>query len=347
MWGLRLALDATYSADRNPTGVGVYSREILQGLAQAHPEVRWLWCYRAHRLLPSLRRRLPRGCARRPLSESWVPRADLFHGLNQRLPEAGLQHAVATFHDLFVLTGDYSTREFRERFARQARQAAERADLLIAVSQFTATQLSDVLGVPPGRIRVVHHGVQTRSLEGQVEREPLVLCAGAIQRRKNTRRLVEAFEAMPREWRLVLVGAPGYAAEETFERIAASPRRDSISVTGYVDARTLETLYRKASIFAFPSLDEGFGMPVLDAMAYGVPVLTSNRSALPEVVGDAALLVDPHSVEEIAGGLDQLARDPALRASLIARGEAQMRRFRWEDAAERTWQVYQELLGGT
>jgi glycosyltransferase involved in cell wall biosynthesis len=344
MWALRLALDATYSADRNPTGVGVYSREILHGLAHAHPEARWLWCYRPHRLLRSLRHKLPPGCARRPLGESYVPRSDLFHGLNQRLPDTRLGRAVATFHDLFVLTGDYSTPEFRERFARQAKQAAQRADLLIAVSEFTASQLRDVLGAPTPGIRVIHHGVRVPSIEGHIEREPMVLCTGAIQRRKNTVRLIEAFEAMPLDWRLVLAGSLGYGAEEALERIASSPRRESITLTGYVDAQTLHSLYRRASIFAFPSLDEGFGMPVLDAMSYQVPVLTSNRSALPEVAGDAALLVDPYSVEEIASGLTRLAEDPALRESLASRGSTRVTQFRWEDAVERTWQVYKELL---
>src|SRR5262245_49740187 len=99
MWGLRLALDATYSVDKNPTGVGVYSREILRGLAKAHPDVRWLWCYRAHRLIDSFRDSLPSGCSRRPLGERYTPSAELFHGLNQRLPDARMRRAVATFHD--------------------------------------------------------------------------------------------------------------------------------------------------------------------------------------------------------------------------------------------------------
>ena len=140
-------------------------------------------------------------------------------------------------------------------------------------------------------------------------------------------------------------GACGYGAEEILERIEHSPRRASINVHGYVTDRQLGELYAKASIFAFPSLDEGFGMPVLDAMASGVPVLSSTRSALPEVCGDAALLVDPADNDAIAEGLTQLASDSALREELRVRGLIRAREFTWAKAAAQTWEVYRELLG--
>ena len=124
-------------------------------------------------------------------------------------------------------------------------------------------------------------------------RENVILNVGAIQKRKNIARLVAAFETVAPEWRLVLAGSDGYGAEEIRARIAASPARERIAVLGYVTPEELAGWYARASVFAFPSLDEGFGMPVLEAMAAGVPVVTSNRSALPEVAGDAALLVDP------------------------------------------------------
>ena len=345
MWGLRLALDATYSVDSSPTGVGVYSQEILRGLADRHPEVQWLWCYRAHRFLPSFRQRIPQGCSRRLFGERYTPPAELLHGLNQRLPAARVPKAVSTFHDLFVLTGEYSTPEFCARFAQQAHDAAQRADLVIAVSEFTASQVCNLLHVERGRIRVVHHGVRMPATPPSADREPLVLSVGALQRRKNTLRLVEAFERMPRDWTLVLAGSSGgYAAEEILARIAASPRRPSIHIAGYVDLATLRSLYQRASIFAFPSLDEGFGMPVLDAMAHGVPVLTSNRSALPEVAGEAALLVDPFETDAIADGLIRLAEQPELRRSLADRGNLRARQFSWTRAVEQTWEVYRELL---
>jgi glycosyltransferase involved in cell wall biosynthesis len=189
---LRFALDATYSVGRALSGVGVYSNEILRGLAAAHPEQRFAFCYRPHRYFRSFQSSLPPNASRFLLHDTWrVPvRADLFHGLNQRLPERRLRRAVTTFHDLFVMTGEYSTPEFRERFTKLAREAASRSDLILTVSQFTADQVSGLLGVERSRIRVVHHGVRTRP-GTRTPRENIVLHVGAIQHRKNIARLVD------------------------------------------------------------------------------------------------------------------------------------------------------------
>jgi glycosyltransferase involved in cell wall biosynthesis len=337
-----IALDATYSLGRNPSGVAVYSREILQGLARAHPEQRFLWYYRPHRVLRSLRDPLPRNAKRRILRRA--PRAALFHALNQRVDASWAgPRTVTTFHDLFVMTADYSSAEFRTRFSEQARQAAERSDLIVAVSRFTAGQVEDLLGVERSRIRVIPHGARA-PLHIVPAREDLVLMVGAVQKRKNVARLVKAFERMPAGWKLALAGsAEGYGAVEELRAAEESPRRRDIEVLGYVPAAALEDLYSRARIFAFPSLDEGFGMPVLDAMARGVPVVSSRRSAIPEVAGDAALLVDPEDVEELGAALNRLAGDEALRQDLARKGRDRAAEFTWEAAVERTWSVYQEL----
>src|ERR1035441_1227740 len=158
---LHIALDATYSVGDTLSGVGLYSREILIGLAAAHPEVRFDFCYRPHRYLGARRATLPPNARRRVLAEPLGPRgADLFHGLNQRLPGIPIRRALATFHDLFVMTGEYSTPEFRARFTAQARDAAERADAVIAVSEFTRSQAISLLGVDAARVHVVHHGTR-------------------------------------------------------------------------------------------------------------------------------------------------------------------------------------------
>lgn len=342
---MKIALDATYSLDRNLSGVGIYSREILHGLAAAHPEAKYLFCYRPHRYLRSYSETLPRNTSRRLLWKDWPSSADLFHGLNQRIDSARHQRTVATFHDLFVLTGDYSTPEFRQRFAAQARQAAERSDLIIAVSRFTATQAEQLLKVEPGRIRVIRHGVRRPSqFDLRLQREPMILFVGAVQRRKNIARLVSAFEQLPPGWKLTLAGSFGFGAGEIIEQIKQSPRQGDIDVLGYVSDTSLETLYARASVFAFPSLDEGFGMPVLDAMARGVPVLTSNVSAMPEVAGDAAILADPYDVAAIRAGLQQLIEKPDLRTELARKGRERSKQFGWEKAVQETWTVYQELI---
>jgi glycosyltransferase involved in cell wall biosynthesis len=338
-----IALDATYSIGRDLSGVGVYSRELIAALAAAHPEARLRCCYRPHRFLRSFSEPLPPNARRGLLCERFTPRADLFHALNQRLPGRPPRPAVVTFHDLFVLTGEYSTAEFRARFAAQARHAAENAAMIVAVSAFTAGQVAGLLGVERGRIRVVHHGVRTPKTPAGMARENAILHVGAIQARKNIVRLVEAFERAGAGWRLVLAGSAGYGAAEILARIEASPARDRIVVTGYLPADELAGWYARASIFAFPSLDEGFGIPVLEAMAAGVPVVTSNRSALPEVAGDAALMLDPARRDEIAGALDTLIGNEALRRDLAQRGRERAAGFTWERAAAATWAVYAEL----
>jgi glycosyltransferase involved in cell wall biosynthesis len=339
---VHIALDATYSLDRNLSGVGVYSREVLFGLARSHPKDRFLFCYRPHRWLRSFRDALPRNAARHLLRGA--PNSDVFHALNQRV-DASAQRTVTTFHDLFVITGEYSTAEFRERFTAQARQAGRRSDLIIAVSRFTADQVEEFLGVEPSRIRVIPHGVHVPPAAGQnTSRQNLVLFVGAIQRRKNVARLVRAFERMPASWRLALAGAAdGFGAAEELHAVESSPRKNDIDVLGYVTQTELEALYRRARIFAFPSLDEGFGMPVLDAMANSVPVIASRRSALPEVAGDAALLVNPDDPEEIAAAMVRLASDEALCDDLARRGRERALQFSWDSALAKTWEVYREL----
>ena len=341
------ALDATYSLGSALSGVGVYCREMLNGMAALRPGDRFLHCYRPHRLWRGLRENRPANAAARPLFEWWAPfRCDLFHGLNQRLPRARFRRAVCTFHDLFVMTSQYSTPDFRERFTEQAREAARRADLIICVSRFTAAQVEDLLKVDSGRLRVVHHGTRFVDPPLSPQREPWILHVGAVQTRKNLVALIEAFEAAaPAPWRLVLAGSDGYGAEQVRARAAASPARERIDFTGWVDDERLTGLYRRASLFAFPSLDEGFGIPVLEAMAWGLPVVALNRSSLPEACGDAALLVDPGDGSALANALRDLINDATLAARLAARGRERAALRPWRVAVEETLHVYDELLG--
>ena len=324
----------------------MYSREMMFGLARAHPGQRFRFYYRPHRLFKSFSDKLPSNASRRLLVGA--PRADLFHALNQRV-DAPARRTVSTFHDLFVMSGDYSSPDFRARFTEQARLAAKNSDAIIAVSQFTASQVEEHLGVEPSRIHVVPHGVHMPTdAPGASSRDNLVLFVGVIQRRKNVARLVKAFERLPAGWRLALAGASrGYGAAEELRAVEDSPRRQDIDLLGHLSSEQLSALYARASIFAFPSLDEGFGMPVLEAMAHGVPVITSRTSAMPEVAGDAALQVDPLNVDELAYALSRLASDQSLREDLIARGRTRALRFTWESAVAQTWAVYEKVMASS
>jgi glycosyltransferase involved in cell wall biosynthesis len=339
-----IALDATYSVDPHPTGIALYSRALLLGLADTYPRDRFFHCYRPKQYLralllthPHVRRRL----LLPPLHTFW---AQIFHALNQRVDRRPAKKVVSTFHDLFVMTENYSSPEFRARFTGQARRAAQSSDLIIAVSKFTADQVSSLLAFDRARIRVIPHGVLPAAPHSETPRENIVLFVGALQIRKNVSRLVEAFERTPPDWRLILAGASqGYGAESILDRIERSPQRARIETIGYVSRPQLNALYARASIFAFPSLDEGFGIPVLEAMAHGVPVITSNRPALLEAAGDAALLVDPHRTEDLACALDRLIRDPDLREQYARRGLARAQLYTWERSVAATYAVYREL----
>ncbi len=342
---MRIALDATYAVGAELSGIGVFSRALVEALAAELPNDTLLLAFRPHRFLRSFSWKIPRSCRRWLLFENVrVGGAEIFHGLNQRLPAARYPAAVSTFHDLFVLTGDYSTPEFRERFARQAREAAARSDMIVAVSRFTAGQVRELLGVEQARIRVAPHGVRLPERVPH-RRQPVVLHVGAIQKRKNLVRLVRAFRALPEPWRLALAGGRGYGAGEVFAEIASSPARERIEVLGYVSRERLEQLYATAGLLAFPSLDEGFGIPVLEAMAWGLPVVASNRSALPEVGGDAVCYIDPFREEELAETMRRLAADEELRERLSKLGRERAARFRWEDSARAVAAVYREAAG--
>jgi glycosyltransferase involved in cell wall biosynthesis len=342
---VRIALDATYAIGPELTGVGVYSSEILHGLCRRHPEVRYSFCYRSHKFLKSFSTPIPFNASRRPFFDSWLPSHALFHGLNQRLPAARARRAVTTFHDLFVLTGEYSTPEFRARFSTQARHAAEHSDLILCVSAFTASQVHDLLHIPTARLRVIHHGVtHPASLPPLSSREPIVLSVGSIQTRKNTARLVEAFSRTRPGWKLILAGAAGFGAHQTLDLIRNSPRAADIHVTGYVSNAQLDALYRRASLFAFPSLDEGFGIPVIEAMAHGLPVITSNRSALAEISGHAALQVDPEDTSALTDALQHWMDSPAERERYSSLGLAWSAPFTWDRAVDATFAAYRSLL---
>jgi glycosyltransferase involved in cell wall biosynthesis len=174
--------------------------------------------------------------------------------------------------------------------------------------------------------------------------QPFLLHVGAIQARKNCLRLIEAFEHLPGEPLLVFAGSGGFGADEILARIDLSPAKDRIRQLGYVSAQARAKLYRTAAALAFPSLDEGFGLPVLEAMAAGLPVVTSNRSALPEVAGEAALLVDPFDTEAISAAFERVLTDRALREELAGKGLARAAEKTWRRAAEETWRVYEQTL---
>ena len=356
---MRIGLDASYSLDSSPSGVGIYSASIITALLSSAPDDHFLLCYRANRFFRAITKpRNARNTSRYPLEDLMLPhlqkRIDLFHGLNQRLPSCNFHRTVATFHDLFVMTADYSTPEFRLRFRKLAQDTAQRADHIIAVSQYTAGLVAELLSYPPEHITVVHHGVRRipRIADDELRRfraahdleAPFILHVGTLQKRKNVERLLEAFEHIDGPTRLVLAGSDGYGSDRILDRLETSSATARIRRLGYVDRPLLEHLYRAASVLAFPSLEEGFGLPVLEAMSAGLPVVTSNRSALAEVAGDAALLVNPEDAYEIRIAIEEALEEGPTRRRLIHAGLQREQEFGWFKAARETLWVYRRLL---
>ncbi len=175
---------------------------------------------------------------------------------------------------------------------------------------------------------------------------PFLLHVGSLQLRKNVTRLVAAFEAVEEPVDLVLAGARGYAADRIVEQIRNSPAGDRIHLVGHVGDAVRACLYARAEALVFPSLEEGFGLPVIEAFAAGLPVIASNVSAVPEVAGDAAVLVDPLRPAEIAEAIKRVLLSSALRAELRGKGAARVRGMTWQRCARETWTVY-KFLGAT
>ena len=353
-----VGIDAGNSLDRPPTGVAVYARNLIRELARLRPDERFGWFYRSNRYFRSFGARLPSNARRRLMEDPWLGHSArklrLFHGLNQRLPERIRAPKVATFHDLFALTGEYSTPDFRDRFARLARETAVRADHIVAVSAHTARLVASLLDFPESRITVVHHGIEPLSvpppercerLLGELGIEgPFVLHMGALQVRKNVERVVKAFEAAGGETQLVLAGSHGYGADRIVAGVERSAARKRIRLTGHVGNEVRAALYASARGLLFPSLEEGFGLPVVEAFSLGLPVIASNVSAMPEVAGNAALLVDPRSVDEIAGALERVLGDDRLCEGLRSQGAERAKAFTWQRCAAETWAVYDRVV---
>lgn len=296
----------------------------------------------------------------RPSLAPLLEDVDVFHVGEFHLPpgRAAGPPYVATVHDVTTVTHPrHHTLLNRLVHRRRLGWIRRRAARVIAVSASTARDLETEVGVEPGRVAVVHEArghapiaptvpgpeaVRTRYGLGP----RYILSVGTLEPRKNHARLVRAFEGLDAyaDVELVLVGGAGWRSRP-FERAIDNSRvRAHIRLLGSVPADDLVALYEGATVFAYPSLYEGFGLPVLEAMAAGTPVLTSDISSLPEVAGDAALLVDPRSVEAIRVGLARLLDDPSLRERLTESGRSRERSFTWEKAARETLEVYHKAL---
>lgn len=292
---------------------------------------------------------------------------DIYHGPDFVLPPLnGKIRKIVTVHDLaFLEHPEYAVPQLVAFLNKVVPEAVGAADVVAAVSQATRQTLIEHLKTPPEKITIIPNGVRphfrritdpillaaTRHKFGL--KHPLVLGVGTLEPRKNHPGLIKAFHKAQsaagknqRPAMLALAGGPGWLYEETQQLIAKLKLEKKVRFLGRVSELELITLYSMADVFAFPSFFEGFGVPPLEAMACGAPVITSNASSLPEVVGDAALLIDPHNTSELAKAMIRLLEDEQLREELRQKGYARAQLFTWPKSASKMLSVYQRLYDG-
>ncbi len=254
---------------------------------------------------------------------------------------------VMTVHDLVpLLFPEWQTRRRVLYFKYILKHRFRFVDRFIAVSHSTARDLIHHFNIPENKIDVIHEGVSEQFKPGSASREEFILAVSTLEPRKNFNRIIEAFVSLREKEktrdRLVIVGKEGWLFDDIMRFPAAF--QDDIDFTGYVSEAELIRLFQTARCFVYPSMYEGFGLPVLEAMACGCPVITSDTSSLPEVAGDAALLVDPYKVEDIEDAICRLTNDPAMCAELSAKGIRRALEFSWRRTAQQTLDVYSKIV---
>lgn len=264
--------------------------------------------------------------------------------------DLSFEHLPHTFH-----------RRSRTQLRLTVRHSAKRAAKILTLSEHTRRDVIETYGIPPERITAIplaaprHFSPVEDNRELQRVRHnygidgPYILSVGSIQPRKNLARLINAYASLRGKYaeaelpKLVLVGKRAWLYDETMRALTQTGLKESVILTGYVPEPDLPTLYSGALCFVYPSYFEGFGLPPLEAMKCGAPVIVGNQTSLPEVVGDAALTVDPYDVSSIAAAIERLVKDSDLRRELSVKGRSRAETFDWSETARRTLQIYEQV----
>jgi len=367
---LRIAIDARKIHD---FGIGTYIRNLLRHLARLDSATEYvLLCQdRDCPIAPALGSNFravpdnsPPYSLREQLSLPWTlrrERADLFHAPHYVLPPLSGRAAVVTIHDcIHLMFPQYLPNRMALGYARSSLwMAARRSDRILTVSESSKRDILRFFDVDPAKITVIYNGIDERFSREPPEEEivrvreryqlegDFVLYAGNVKPHKNLERLLDAFHLVRQRGfdnvRLVVIGDQVSKYAELRRAVHKYNLHKYVRFLGYMPDEMLAVLYRLATVFVFPSLYEGFGLPPLEAMASGTPVVTSNISSLPEVAGDAALLVDPYEPESIASGLMSVLGSAEVRSELRARGLQRAADFSWERSIQRIHRIYGEV----
>jgi len=366
---MRVGIDARLLAEP-VTGIGRYTAELTRELVKrdgrfflysAQPVVVGDWRQSNVTVRAAgFRRRVGKMLWSQTYLPYWAARdhVDVFWGATHRLPRylPASVARVVTIHDLvWKYAGETMRPLSRWVEHRLMPEAVRLADRIVAVSESTTKDLKAEYPEARGRVKVVYPGVPALPVAQGPEAlvsmgviRPYFLFVGTLEPRKNLRRLLRAYtrvdDAIRHRYQMVIAGGKGWGGVDIHRFIRDAGLEDQVVVTGYVDDAELATLYANARFLAIPSLYEGFGLPILEAMSHGVPVLTSNSSALPEVAGDAGVLVDPFDEMSIAAGLSSLLVNERYRNELAGRAATNARRFSWQKAARDMWAVFEEAV---
>jgi glycosyltransferase involved in cell wall biosynthesis len=368
---LRIAIDARKLRDY---GIGTYVRNLLRHLSRIDSETEYvLLCRGADcSILEELGenfRAVPEQSPPYSVREQLrVPldlrreRINLFHAPHYVLPPFVPCRSVVTIHDCIHLRfPQYLPNRFAYAYARASLWiAAHRSSRVLTVSEASKRDILKYFRVPSAKIDVIYNAIDERfgdpPPDDEVARvreryqlnDPFVLYAGNIKPHKNLERLIEAFHTLRKgdleHVKLLIIGDEISKYATLRRAVHHYKLHKHVRFFGFVPDKTLAVLYRLAGVFVFPSLYEGFGLPPLEAMASGTPVITSNVSSLPEVVGDAALLIDPYDSASIAAAMRRVLTEPALREELRGRGLQRVKEFSWERSVRRVREVYAEVL---
>jgi glycosyltransferase involved in cell wall biosynthesis len=375
---LRVGIDYT-AAVHQQAGIGRYTRGLVEALAKLGSEHEYvLFMAGGETQIPDFRMPDNFRTRRVPLSDRFMTiiwhrlrlplpvdlftgPLDVFHSPDYVLPPLRQGRKVVTIHDLsFLRYPEGAEPSLRQYLSRAVPSAVRRADLVLADSENTKRDIIELLGVAAGKVEVLYPGVDERfrpledeELLGGVSElyglsSPFILSVGTLEPRKNLSLLFDAYVALRAaadiSHKLVIVGGKGWLYEGIFDRVQELSLEEDVIFLGFVAEKNLPALYNLADVFVFPSLYEGFGLPPLEAMACGTPIIASQSSSLPEVVGGAGLMVSSEDSKALAQAMKTVLDDPALREDLAKKGLQQARKFTWPTAAQKLVTIYEGLV---
>ncbi len=372
---MKILVDLRGLQIKSPSGVGAYTSNLLSNMVPMDQVNSYLFFYNALRPKEGgfqyinseeKQTRIPNKILNTTLAFFGIPKLEKLVGNFDCLFLPNLHHfavndnkkVVITVHDLSPLVTPeyYDTKRRIWHYMLSFKKKLLRANAIIAVSEFTSFELKRVLGIDTNKITVVNEGVNHDLFTANIEEEKLrelrnrlnlpgefILFLSTIEPRKNLPVLIEALDKLPNNVHLVVAGALGWKYQEVLSAYRNSKRRQNIHFLGYVSESDKPALLKLARVVAYPSFYEGFGLVPLEAMAVGTPVVVSNVTSLPDVVGNAGLLVDPRNSNWLKAGLQEALYNGSVRENLIKKGLEQASRFTWQEASRKTLEVFNTL----